>query len=394
MNSAQATGPYREPVTPELIEGIPAEVLDQASDMLPDGLFVVDGRRVIRYVNARAGHLLGVPRSQLIGRSVDDAVPLTDHEGRSWWDVIDPWHGLPTLKGHREKLLWTDLGGGKELLVTAKYLRLRRGAPVDRVVMSFRDALARQRAEQDHAALISTVAHELRSPLTSVKGFSATLLRRWDRFTDDQKRLMIETIEADADRVTRLITDLLDVSRIDAGRLTVKRQPLDVGQVLRDVAQRRAAHDEHLGATTPGSGPDDARSARDIVVDCEPDLPEVWADPDRLHQILTNLVDNAVRHGDGTVTLRAVARSPLDGPPAVLLSVADEGAGIPERDLPRIFSRFWHGPGAGNSGLGLYVVRGLVEAHGGTVSVGRSAAGGAELRVLLPAGPPVRPALG
>src|SRR6266568_7081628 len=97
-----------------------------------------------------------------------------------------------------------------------------------RLAIMLRTAHQRARLERSRADLVSTVAHELRSPLTSVKGFTSTLLAKWDRFTDDQKRVMLRTINYDADRVTRLLADLLDISRLEAGRLELKRQEVDV----------------------------------------------------------------------------------------------------------------------------------------------------------------------
>ncbi len=357
---------------------LPLEQAGRLAGFLPDGLVVVDESGNVRMVNERAAEVLRMPLADAVGRQVTEAIPLTDSEGRSWWAVIDPWHGLRSLKGHREKLLWTS--AGVEVLVTARYLRNGRGMPLTRVVLSLRDAVARERAEQDHAALLSTLAHELRSPLTSVKGFSNTLLRRWDRFSDAQKRLIVETIEADAERVTRLVADLLDVSRIDAGRLQVRPQPLSV----RTIVERHRTRLENLGIPSER-----------IVVDVQPPLPVTWADPDRVDQILINLVDNALKHGSGTVTVTVrggtvdlVDGTDGDARPAAVVSIADEGAGIPASLRSVIFSRFWHRPGAGNSGLGLYVVKALVNAHGGQVVAADAPGGGAMFTFSLPAGEP------
>ncbi|MEP6797189.1 MAG: ATP-binding protein [Lapillicoccus sp.] len=358
---------------PTVITGVPADV-DALSEALPDGLIVADDQGILRFANSRASRVLGIDLASRFGQPLAVALPLRDSEGRSWWEMADPWRSIHLVKGHREKLLWTE--DGVEILLTAKYVREGRRGPVRRVLMSVRDASARQRAEQDHAALISTIAHELRSPLTSVKGYSNTLLRKWDRFTDDQKRFMIETIEADADRVTRLITELLDVSRIDAGRLDIRAQPVD----LEKMAQQHADRFEATGAL----------GDRELVIDADPDLPEVWADPDKLQQIFGNLLENALRHGAGTIQVGIRSHpEPIETErAAIAVTVSDDGEGVPQAHLPLIFNRFWHGQKRGSTGLGLYIVKGLVEAHGGRISVGRAASGGAEFRFTLPSGVP------
>src|SRR5690606_13533291 len=196
-----------------------------------------------------------------------------------------------------------------------------------------------------------TVAHELRSPLTSVKGFTATLLAKWNRFTDDQKLVMLETVNADADRVTRLITDLLDVSRIEAGRLQIRRQLVDLPSRARRLIAGRVAAGE----------PEDR-----FRLEVRGELPETWLDQDKMDQILGNLLENAVRHGRGTVT---IVMEPIEW--GVAVSVRDQGEGIAPEMATRVFRQFWRGQGRrrGGTGLGLFIVKGLVEAHGGTVTV-------------------------
>ena len=356
----------------------PPDVVRAISSTIPDGLLVIDGARRLVFANRRADEILQSPIGESLGQPIVEAVPLWDSEGRLWWDVANPWRQLHIVKGHREKLLWTT--GGVEVLATARYLRPGRHQPVERVVVALRDALARQRAERDHAALISTLAHELRSPLTSVKGFSSTLLRRWDRFSDEQKRLIIETIEADADRVTRLVSDLLDVSRIEAGRMQVRRQEIFLDPLI-------AKHLRRLS----GLGIPESR----IDVEIQRPIPDCWADPDRIDQIMINLVENALTHGAGRIrvhvsggTVDMVDGSEGDARPACVVSVADEGQGIPERLRSVIFTRFWHGAGQRNTGLGLYIVKALVEAHGGRVRATNAPTGGAVFTFSIPAGDP------
>jgi signal transduction histidine kinase len=390
------------------LASVPARALAAAGwhmvpDELPDGLVVADHRGRVAVFNRAAARLTGISAADVLGTDVRQALPLRDADGRCWWMSADPYQGLPTRTRHPEMSLY--LHDGTELLVTVGYVRDPRcGAeanrsgpgPLRHLVISLRGAQQRARLERVRADLVTTVAHELRSPLTSVKGFTATLLAKWTRFTDDQKRVMLETVNADADRVTRLITELLDVSRIESGRMEIHRQLVSIPERVEKIVAGRVA---------AGEPADRFR----VVVTGE--LPETWLDADKVDQILGNLVENAIRHGAGTVT---VVVEPVDtvatrgtsragavpgapgglrgvypgGGPAVAVSVRDEGDGIPPELVPRVFRQFWRTTRRGGAGLGLFIVKGLVEAHGGTITVQQAPGGGAEFRFIMPAGLP------
>src|SRR4051794_14293132 len=265
------------------------DVWDKAAyDELPDGVVVADETGSVVVVNAAAVRLLGRSVDESIGCDFREVLAFTDPTGRDWWACTEPYTGLSTRTGQPERrlVLTSSRNELRELLVTARYVR--EAGNVVRLVVCMRDTAARERHERSRADLVSTVAHELRSPLTSVKGFTATLLAKWDRFNDEQKKVMLATVNADADRVTRLISELLDVSRIDAGRLELRKQVVDLARATRRLVDGRVA-----------SGEVESR----FVVTVEEGLPEVWGDPDKLDQVLGNLVENAVRHGRGTVTI-------------------------------------------------------------------------------------------
>lgn len=349
------------------------ELAGEASELLPDGFVAAFADGTIDHVNRRAGQICGISPGELRGRDIREALPFQDMHGRDWWSLCDPPRTLAITTGHHEKML--ILPSGRVVLVTARYLRHPDGR-LFAILLGLRDAAERMRAEKAMAELLTTVAHELRSPVASITGFTSSLLRHWDRVDDEDKHVMLETIKSDAERVTRLVTDLLDISRIDSRSLPIRPQHVDVDAVLTTQVARRLASGE---------------SADRFRVDVDPDLPGLWADPDRLEQVVTNLVDNALRHGAGQVCLGAVTATTSAGDPAVRLCVCDEGAGIPEADRELVFSRFWQGGAKAGTGIGLFLVRGIVEAHGGTARVGESASGGARIEVLLPARLPDRP---
>lgn len=335
------------------------------SALLPDGLLVIDDKGLVRFANPSALRITGRTAAELIDRDYREALPLYDSQRRSWWEVTDPFNTISSVTGHGEHLLWT--ASGTEVLITARYVRMSPRGPVERVVLSLRSAFTRKRVEKEHAVLLSTVAHELRSPLSSVRGFSSTLLRQWDKFTDGQKQFMVNAIAADADRLARMLADLLDLSRLDAGQLSLRRSAVSLGLIVEDKVRALAASD----------GPDEVL---DIDFRIDDHLPPVFADPDRTTQVLGNLVENAFRHGRGPVLVRVRAHDEN----LLEVSIADHGPGVPPDHREAIFSRFWHGNHPNSTGLGLSIVRGVVEAQDGTVWVDDAPSGGARFTFTVP----------
>ncbi|WGX94449.1 ATP-binding protein [Nocardioides sp. L-11A] len=345
--------------------------MNDTLDLLPDGVVVAraDGR--VSAVNAVAARMLGLgPAAELIGRPLDEVLALADHDARTWYDANAPYDGLSTRTGVPEQS-WL-LPDGTEVLVTARLHRAERNGPVSAVAVDLRSGRGRARLDRDRSDLVATLAHELRSPLTGVKGFVQALLNRWDKLTDEQKRLMLTTASADAERLSRLIAELLDVARIDTGRLQLHRRPTDLP---------RKATLVHESITVVTSTP--------IELEIEPDLPPIDADPDKVMQVLTNVVENAVRHGSGTVRMH-VGRW-RDDADHLAVTVTDEGTGIAPELRQRIFTKFWTEGTGGGSGLGLYIVRGLVRVHGGNVVVDDRPGGGARIVTTWPCAPVVAP---
>ena len=360
----------------------PDAAAQSLADVLPDGVVVADADQRVTLVSAPAARMLGVDAGASLGRPVGEVLRLQDQDGQDWCSCNTPYVGLSTRTGIPEQS-WL-LPDGTEVLVAARVLRDDLGGPVTGLAVTLRSGRGRARLDRERSDLVATVAHELRSPLTGVKGFVQALLNRWDKLNDEQKKLMLHTVSADADRLSRLIAELLDVARIDTGRLQLYRRPSDVRVLVSRVVDSVSA-----GVSRP------------IALDADDDLPEVMVDPDKLTQVVTNLVENAVRHGEGSRAGAAHAgtvgpvgaRVPRATAPAdhaddadILIVVTDEGEGIPQELRRRVFTKFWKGGARGGSGLGLYLVGGLTRAHGGSVEIDDAPGGGARIAVRWPVG--------
>jgi signal transduction histidine kinase len=221
-------------------------------------------------------------------------------------------------------------------------------------------------AEVGFAELISKIAHELRSPLTSVKGFSATLVKRWDRFTDEQRLQFVETIHSDAERMGRIVSEVLDLARLEANRLEIHPADVQIAPIARQSA-------EHLQGLPGGE--------RVIVMIAEEQTAHV--DPERLGHMLRNVIENSIKFSDeGEIKVTAETSGAN-----VHIIVEDQGIGIEADRIAELFSGpAPHGQRSGPSGtgLGLYLTRRLLEAHNGGISATSEPGKGSRFVLVLP----------
>ncbi|MGH2694169.1 MAG: ATP-binding protein [Actinomycetota bacterium] len=235
-------------------------------------------------------------------------------------------------------------------------------------------ALVQKLKEIDHtkSEFVSMLAHELKGPMTTLIGFSHVLKEQWDAVSDEKRRNILEILSKEMDRLARLVSDLLDLSRIEAGTLRYEMQAVDLGDLIDNTLEIHSSLSRHHA----------------FVCEIPDNLSKVWADPDRLRQVLINLMTNATRYSPHRTSVSVTA---AQKDREVVVSITDEGIGIAPEDSERVFEKFsaiekpsWVQKG---TGLGLYITKGIVEAHGGTLGVESEPGKGATfVFTLRPAG--------
>ncbi|HZT90742.1 MAG TPA: GAF domain-containing protein [Gaiellaceae bacterium] len=305
---------------------------------IADGIVAVDRDGDVVLWNRAAEEITGVPASEALGRTPAQVLQRE----------------LESEGGGTNRLVAIPRGGGDVWLsLSEAVMRDPTGAVAGRI-FAFRDISSERAVEQMKSDFVSTVSVELRTPLTSIYGFAQTLLRNDIAFGDEERRTFLEFIARESERLTTIVDALLNVARLDTGDLQVSLEPTDVAGIVGDVVAS-------VQAAVNGDG-------HRFVADIEADDLEAQADPEKLRQVLDQLVSNAVKYSPdgGTVTVSARRR---DG--AVEVAVTDEGIGVAPSERERIFSKFYrapdvHGPG---TGLGLFIANGLVREMGGRMWV-------------------------
>ena len=307
---------------------------------MTDGVLIVDSEEHIQLINPAAQRMFGVEQKHAIGNSLVEA--LRHHQPYELWQ--------------RSRLTGTVQSASFEVSSTKIYLQgaaasLEKSLPGS-TLMLFQDMTRQRQIETMRRDFISNVSHELRTPLAALKALTETLQTGALEDPPAAHRFL-EQMETEVDALSLMVTELLELSRIESGRVPLERKPTNPSEILNPAYERLNLQAE--------------RSKLSVTVDCPADLPPVMADAARVQQVVVNLLHNAIKFTPqgGQIVLQAHAHNG-----SILFSVQDSGIGISAEDLPRTFERFYkvdRARATSGTGLGLAIARHLVEAHGGKI---------------------------
>ena len=351
--------------------------LDAILESSADGILIMDAAHHIQRFNHALAQMTGWTAAEAIGREHDEVIRwarrepgpgLAEAEAGGWPLKTGP-AAAPTL--YVEGNLMRAGGGYTAAGITYAPLFDREGRLVN-LVANARDITKFREAEELKSTFISIISHELKTPVSLIKGYAETLLRddaRWDRRTVQDG---LTVINEEADRLTELIENLLDASRLQAGALKLERAEVNLDRLARRLVEKFAAQP--------------AAQKHQLRAEFPANFPAIVGDEERLTQVIANLLSNALKYapGGGPVLVRGRAE-----PTQVTVSVSDEGPGVALGDLPHVFDRFYRGEAdvarqAKGTGLGLYLAKAVVEAHGGRIWVESAPGRGATFHFSLP----------
>lgn len=349
----------------------PEELLNAIFTCSPDGYVVSDDLGKVVYVNYIIERITGWTLNELIGKDVSGVYSMPEGIVSRGCCHDEVWRSQVAILTRQD---------GKKITLKARLIEIRE----DKSSNNFRGYLAifhpdspsDLNVDRAQFEFVSTVSHELRTPLTSIKGFIETLLRSGEKLSEENKRKYITIVKEQTDRLIRLVEDLLAVSRLESHSYQLTIRSIDVRRAINKVC-------DSLSAKSP---------KHKIVINVEEETPNVLADADKLEQILTNLIDNAIKYSpqDSCVTVNALSILNENGTKdKVKIEVINQGPGINESDLSKIFTKFGRLDNpltrqTEGTGLGLFITKALVLALKGDISV-TSKVGETKFTVILPA---------
>jgi signal transduction histidine kinase len=327
-------------------------------EAVADGVLVTGPNNRISFLNQSAAAILDLEPGRVIGQSLDVFGGLFGKSAGSWMETIRNWsEGLISHEPRDTYAEQLDLENGRIVLVHLAPVILQNDFLG--TVSIFRDITHEVEIDRLKSEFVATVSHELRTPMTSIRGYVDVLLMGAAGAVNENQTHFLSIIKNNTERLNILVNDLLDVSRIESGRVTLSPQALDLREIAEDV----------IGDVLRRSQEENKPMA--LNLDAPKKLPHAYGDIERVRQIIGNLVDNAYHYTpeNGTITIRI--HSP-NGEEEVQVDVKDNGVGIPLEDQTRVFERFYRGehplvlstPG---TGLGLSIVKQIVEMHKGRI---------------------------